>query len=176
MADYEPHREDEDPAPSKSEMKRRMHALQAIGETLVNLSERELARIPLEDDALREAVLEARAIRSNSARKRHLQLIGKLMRRVDAEPIRRALDALHESRQRDASAFHQLEELRDRVLTGDDAGVEAVMRRWPEADRQQLRQLARQGKREAEQGKPPAAGRRLFRYLKELRENYGEGD
>lgn len=175
MADND-HPADGELAPSKSELKRRMHALQGLGETLVTLSDRELKKIPIEDDALREAIYEARAIRSNSARKRHLQFIGKLMRNTDPEPISRALDALHESRQRDADEFHALEALRDRVLAEGDAGVQEVLTQWPEADRQQLRQLVRQHKRERDNGKPPTASRRLFRYLKELAENYGAGD
>ena len=170
MADSE-HSGDDDLAPSKSELKRRMLALQSLGETLVSLSERELARIPIEDDTLREAIDEARAIRSNSARKRHLQFIGKLMRGIDPEPISRALDALHESHQRQTDAFHTLEALRDRVLDEGDAGVQEVMTQWPDADRQQLRQLVRQHRLETQKGKAPAASRKLFRYLKELSEN-----
>jgi len=164
---------DLDYAPSKSELKRRMHALQALGETLVTLSERELKKIPIEDDTLREAIYEARAIRSNSARKRHLQFIGKLMRNIDPEPIGKALEELHASRQQDADEFHTLEALRDRVLAEGDEGVQEVLTRWPAADRQQLRQLVRQHKRERDNDKPPAASRRLFRYLRELHENYG---
>lgn len=175
MADNE-HHEDGDLTPSKSELKRRMHALQALGETLVTLSERELAKIPVESESLLEAIHEARAIRSNSARKRHLQFIGKLMRNIDPEPISRALDALHASRQQDTEQFHALEELRDRVLVAGDAGIQEVVTRWPEADRQQLRQWVRQHKREKDSGKPPAASRRLFRYLKELAGDQGAGD
>lgn len=175
MADKE-HPADEGFAPSKSELKRRSHALQALGETLVALSERELKKIPLEDDALREAIFEARAIRSNSARKRHLQFIGKLMRNIDPEPISKALDALHESRQQGVDEFHALEALRDRVLAEGDAGVQEVLTRWPEADRQQLRQLVRQHTNEKNNDKPPAASRRLFRYLKELMESYDTRD
>lgn len=166
---------DDDPAsedtPSKSERKRQMHALQALGETLVNLSERELQQIPIADDALRTAIDEARAIRSKSARKRHLQFIGKLMRGVDPDPISRALDELHAGHGRDTAAFHALEALRDRVLAQGDAGVQEVMARWPDADRQKLRQLERQHRQETAGGKPPAASRKLFRYLRELGDN-----
>ena len=47
---------------------------------------------------------------------------------------------------------------------------------WPDADRQQLRQLVRQHRQETQKGKAPSASRKLFRYLKELGENYGTGD
>ena len=158
-------------APSKSELKRRMSALQILGETLVALNEQQLARIPIDDDRLLEAVREARQIRSNSARRRHLQYIGKLMRDIDPAPIQRALDDLHQRHQQANEDFHQLEQLRDDVLRVGLKGVELVIDVWPEADRQQLRQILLQHQRELKQGKPPAAARKLFRYLRELQDS-----
>ena len=158
-------------APSKSELKRRMSALQTLGETLVTLNEQQLARIPIDDDRLLEAVREARQIRSNSARRRHLQYIGKLMRDIDPAPIQRALDELHQRHQQANEDFHRLEQLRDDVLLAGLKGVELVVDVWPEADRQQLRQILLQHQRELKLGKPPAAARKLFRYLRELQDS-----
>jgi len=157
--------------PSKSALKRQMTALQELGETLVALSDRELQKIPIEDEALKTAILETRRIRSNSARRRHLQFIGKLMRDIDPEPIANALALMHESHRRDTDDFHQLENLRDQVIREGDQGIQRVIERWPDADRQQLRQLLRQHQHEQRQGKPPAASRKLFRYLRELQQD-----
>jgi ribosome-associated protein len=55
-------------------------------------------------------------------------------------------------------------------------GVELAVKRFPAADRQQLRQLVLQHQREIERHKPPTASRKLFRYLKELQESYGDAD
>ena len=158
-------------APSKSELKRRMSALQTLGETLVTLNEQQLARIPIDDDRLLEAVREARQIRSNSARRRHLQYIGKLMRDINPAPIQRALDELHQRHQQANEDFHRLEQLRDDVLLAGLKGVELVVDVWPEADRQQLRQILLQHQRELKLGKPPAAARKLFRYLREQQDS-----
>ena len=165
----------EDLPPSKSEIKRRMLALQELGEALVKLNDKQLTRIPVEDERLSQAIREARAIRSNSARRRHLQFIGKLMRDIDPEPIRRALQGMHQRHEHDKESFHLLERLRDEILESGVAGVELAMARWPEADRQQLRQLVLQHQREQQRGKPPAASRKLFRYLRTLQESYGNG-
>ena len=173
MHDYEDTGE-EQALPSKSELKRRMLALQELGEQLVELNERQLAQVPVDDERLQQAIREARQIRSNSARRRHLQFIGKLMRDIDPEPIRRALDNMHQRRQQDADAFHHLEQLRDDILKAGPAGIELAIQQWPQADRQQLRQLLLQHQREQQKGKPPAASRKLFRYLRELQQNYGE--
>ena len=162
--------------PSKSALKRRMLALQALGETLVGLSEKQLANIPIEDERLLEVIGEARGMKSHSARRRHLQLIGKLMRDTDAAPIAQALKVMDRQRRDKADTFHELEKLRDEVMAAGAGGVELVLGRWPGADRQHLRQLLLQHQRESERGKPPAARRKLFRYLKEMQELYGESD
>ena len=162
--------EEEDLGPSKSALKRQMTALQKVGEELVGLSDRELEKIPLASEPLRQAILEARRIRSNNARRRQLQYIGKLMRKVDAQPIENALKALHQHRQGKTDRFHDLEKLRDELLAEGPSGLEQVLQRFPGADRQHLRQLLRQQQREQLQQKPPAASRKLFKYLRELSE------
>lgn len=162
--------------PSKSAVKRQMLALQQLGEALVGLSEKQLGKIPIEDERLLTVIREARAIRSHGARRRHLQLIGKLMRSTDVEPIESALQAMDRQQQGEADAFHQLEQLRDELLASGVDGVEQVAQRWPQADRQQLRQLILQHQRDSARNKPPAASRKLFRYLRELQELYGDSD
>lgn len=177
-----PDREDGQPGdpqwdgPSKSAVKRQMLALQQLGEALVGLSEKQLVKIPIEDERLLAVIREARAIRSHGARRRHLQLIGKLMRSTDVEPIESALQAMDRQQQGEADAFHQLEQLRDELLANGVDGVEQVAQRWPQADRQQLRQLILQHQRDSARNKPPAASRKLFRYLRELQELYGDSD
>ena len=54
MPEYLPDNEtdDSDEPPSKSARKRHMHSLQDMGETLVNLNDKQLARIPIDDDRL----------------------------------------------------------------------------------------------------------------------------
>ena len=98
------------------------------------------------------------------------------MRNIDAVPLEQALEALHNVRQRDTEDFHQLETLRDDILAAGVDGVELAMARFSRADRQQLRQLVLQHQREQLQHKPPAASRKLFRYLKEQQEAYGESE
>ena len=83
----------DDTKPSKSARKRAYLALQKLGEELVTLRESDLQAMPLDED-LRDAVLEARRIKAHGALRRQKQYIGKLMGRVDPEPIREALARL----------------------------------------------------------------------------------
>jgi ribosome-associated protein len=168
--------EGEERPPSKSARKRHMLGLQAMGESLVGLNDKQLAKIPIDNEQLLSAIRECRQMRSNSAHKRHLQFIGKLMRNIDPAPIEQALLMLHNTRQQSAVAFHQLEQLRAAILAAGVGGVELAMTRFPAADRQQLRQLVLQHQRELERHKPPTASRKLFQYLRELQETYGDPD
>jgi ribosome-associated protein len=178
MPDFDDEQPDHDPqaAPSKSALKREMLALQELGESLVALSDQQLAQLPVTDERLLQAIRETRAIRSNSARRRHLQFIGKLMRNIDPEPLQRALRSLHQGHKQENELFHRLEQMRDDTLAAGPRGVELVIAQWPQADRQQLRQMVLQHQREVQRRKPPAASRKLFRYLRELQKLYGFGD
>ena len=76
--------------PSKSARKREFLALQKLGEDLVGLKEADLRKMALDADLL-DAVLDAQKIKSRGALRRQKQYIGKIMRQVDPEPIRKAL-------------------------------------------------------------------------------------
>lgn len=83
----------DDTKPSKSARKRAYLALQKLGEELITLRESDLQAMPL-DEELRDAVLEARRMKAHGALRRQKQYIGKLMGRIDPEPIREALARL----------------------------------------------------------------------------------
>ncbi len=168
--DKHPDEDEEYTEPSKSELKRRMTALQQMGESLILLSDKQLAKIPIADERLVLAIQETKRIKSNNARRRHMQFIGRLMRDLDAEPIEAALALMRSQRQEKNSAFRALEQMRDEVLEKGLKGAELVMNRWDFADRQQLRQHILQHQREMKQEKPPAASRKLFKYLRSLQE------
>lgn len=155
--------------PSKSALKREMHALQALGEAIVGLSDGELAHIPLEGE-LAEAIQTARRIKSHEGRRRQLQYIGKLMRRTDTDAIAAAYADLQSGHQQRNQQFHELEHWRDALVERGADAMGEVLERFPDADRQHLRQLLIAAGKERAAGQPPAAARKLFRYLRELAE------
>ena len=65
----------QDPDVSKSQRKRDMHALQALGKTLIELPQEQLAKMDL-PEPLREALIEARRISAHGALRRQLQYVG----------------------------------------------------------------------------------------------------
>lgn len=159
--------EKEEHSESKSQRKREMLALQYLGEKLVALPAEQFTKIHLPED-LQDAVLIARKIHQHGARKRQLQYIGKLMRTVDAEPIQQQIDTLQGNSQQAAQELHRIENWRDRLLAEGDHVLAKLLGEYPHADRQYLRQLMRNAKKETLENKPPKSARSLFRYLREL--------
>lgn len=158
--------------PSKSQRKRDMAALQAMGGELVALSPERLKKIDMPDN-LRDAIADAQRFTKHEAKRRQMQLIGKLMRSVDVAPLQAALDEVRGVSAAANAKQHRLERLRARLIE-NDAVFQEVARDYPGADITRLRQLRRNAVKEAEQGKPPRAFRELFRELRELDEQSGE--
>jgi ribosome-associated protein len=114
--------------PSKSAKKREYLALQELGEQLIALSPEQLRDIDM-DETLLDAVLAARSMTSRGALRRQKQLIGKLMRRVDPNPIRAALYALGSGDRIDKQLFKEAEIWRDRIAAGGMEDLDAYFAR-----------------------------------------------
>ena len=116
---------------SKSEIKRDAEELKRLGAEMVDLGKNALDKLPLDTD-LRDAIELAQRIKKEG-RRRQLQLIGKMLRNRDVDPIRQALDKLKNRHNQQVALFHKLEQIRDRLIdNGDDAVVE-VLNLWPDA-------------------------------------------
>ncbi len=169
MTDFFKDQEAEDPDyKSKTQIKREVEALQEVGKKLLQQKPEVIAKLPL-SDSLRAAINESKRINQNEAKRRHLQYIGKLMRDVDVEQIQELIDRQEAGTKAYIQHFHALETWRDRLLA-DDGEISSFLEAYPKADRQHLRQLIRNAKREEKQNKPPASARKLFKYIRELDE------
>ncbi|HHI94550.1 MAG TPA: DUF615 domain-containing protein [Gammaproteobacteria bacterium] len=164
---------DTDEEKSKSQIKREMHALQELGKELVNLPKEQFAKIAL-PEALYDAIVEARHIHQHGALKRQLQYIGKRMRSENAKDIREQLDTLTGQSKQAVATLHHIERWRDRLLEDGDTALAELVAEFANADRQYLRQLMRNAKKEIRGNKPPKSTRLLFKYLRELMEQNTE--
>jgi len=151
---------------SKTQRKKQVQALQDLGVELVALSDERLAAIELPEQLL-DAVMEARRITRFEARRRQLQYIGKLMRKVDAEPIRAALDAWRMQTRAHAAALKRVEQWRERLLA-ESAALAELLARYPHADAQRLQTLIRNALRERQANQPPRSYRELFQALRKI--------
>ena len=159
--------ESRDQPPSKSQLKRDAKALQQLGVALLDIPEQHWATLQLPDNLV-VALRDAKHMPSHGARKRQMQLIGKLMRGIDPEPVRQYFEQLRLAARRQARQQHELEDWRDRMITDGDSVIDTYLAEHPTADRQHLRQLVRQAIKERDTSKPPKSSRALFRYLRDI--------
>lgn len=152
--------------PSKSQRKRDMHALQALGERLVELPASQFARLDLPSE-LAEAVVLARRITAREGRRRQLQYVGKLMRHVDADAIRAQLAVDDVQHRLETAVMHAAERWRDTLLETPDRLAEFV-ERHPAAGPRNLHALLRSARAEHARQQRGRHYRELYRELREL--------
>lgn len=152
---------------SKTQRKNEMLELQKLGKTLIDLPASQLAKISLPETLL-DAIHLAHTLKSNEAIRRHLQYIGKLMRDIDAEPIRDALKKIKFANDQKTGQFHKVEEWREKLIVGDDDVLQQFLEEYPQCDRQQLRQLIRKAKHDRNNNKNTGGETALFRQLREI--------
>lgn len=153
----------QDDIPSKTQRKKDMHALQEIGEQLVELDQKKLIEFNL-PEILIDAINLARPMNKHGARRRQMQYIGKLMRSIDVLPIQEKLDSWQKVSVHQTARLHQLERWRERLLSDENALTEFAQK-YPAADLQHLRLLIRNAQKEKAAEKPPKSFRLLFQAL-----------
>ena len=132
---------------SKSQIKREAEELQKTGEELIKLPIQQLKCMEL-PTKLFNALIDAKSIKSNVAGRRQRQFIGALMRDVDPEPIRKALLQTNAGLPIKSKKTQETKKWMDRLLTGKPAVLEELVSACPGLERQRLRQLLRNIKKE----------------------------
>ena len=151
----------DDRPPSRTRLKREAEALQSLGEALATLPAEALDGLDLPEQ-LRQALDELSRIRAHGALRRQRQYVGKLMRDVDPEPLRRAVEANRQPARDEARRFKAAEAWRERLLEGGQAVLARFLAEHPGADAEALSAAVL----EARAGRTGAA-RRLFRRIRE---------
>ena len=154
--------------PSKTRRKQESHDLQALGEALLELTDDHLASLGL-GEPLVDAILAARRIKSHEARRRQMQLIGKLMRSADVELARAAILERQLGSARDSLALHQAERWRAELIADDEATTRFAVAHAG-ADLQRLRALVRGARNDAASAPEQRSGRayrELFKFIRE---------
>jgi ribosome-associated protein len=153
--------------PSKSQLKRDSHELQALGESLTALPDDRLAGLDISEGLL-DAVRQYKKTKSHEGRRRQMQYIGKLMRKNEVDGIREAVAAMQLGHAKDSLALHEAERWRAELLASDDA-----LTRWsaghPDGNMQQLRSLIRAARKDAAASPEQRSGRAfrdLFQFIK----------
>jgi ribosome-associated protein len=156
---------------SKTDLKRESVELQKLGEDLMGLRSALMLRLTSQghvNEKLSDALVHARQITNFEGRRRQMQFIGKLMRKLPEEALQAVRDALYEQHSGSASetlSLHLSEQWRLRLID-NDAALDEWVTQHPDTDIQQLRALVRQARKDGlpektavSQGQFPRQGR-----------------
>lgn len=156
--------------PSKSSLKRDAKAIEDIVRQLIDLGESELPKLEICDEVRAELEM-LRSIKARGAQKRQMKhLAGMLRKREDEVEWLRAFLAGNAEEQYAANALqHELEGLRERLVTTDDsaAAFQEACSRWPLLDSGRLRKLQKSVLSNGDK----KAYREIFRLLRKAAED-----
>ena len=168
---------------SRTDLKRESTELQKLGEDLLTLRASLFEALPL-GEKLSDAVLEAKRITNFEGKRRQMQFIGKLMRKLDEptlDAVRNALTEQNSTPAAETAALHEAERWRDRLIADDDA-LGGWIETHPGTDAQQLRALVRQARKDIKAGPAGEAPRQakafrdVFQLVRQQLAVHGSGD
>jgi ribosome-associated protein len=134
--------DDDDYITSRTEKKKSMQAYVKIGNQLLELSNKQLATIPLSNE-ISEAVNVAKKISVGNALKRQLSFLSKLIRKGEYEEIQVALEHLQQKDSLHDKISKKAEQWRDRILAEEPNTLSDFMTQYNTNERQKLGQVAR---------------------------------
>jgi ribosome-associated protein len=153
--------------PNKTELKREIKVLNQLGKELIDMPPSALKKVPL-SDAMRQAVRDGKRFQ-RGAYQRQLRRMASLMVHEDVDAIQSEIARQKQPSKQQTAELHQLEQWRDRLISGDDKLLTELIDQFPVINRQQIRQLVRNAAQEQKREKPPKSARLLFKYLSEIK-------
>ena len=115
-------------------------AFSDLARELCECSDKQLKQLEL-PELLRNCILDARRIESPAAKDRALRLVRRELRAVGVDAIRQQLEALASPHRK--ASVPVTEQWRNRLLDGTEAALSELLQEYPNADRQQVKQLVR---------------------------------
>lgn len=169
MSDETPPEEQKEDRRTRKRARDEAHdAAKQLAQRLVAIKDEWFIQMPLDDEDPRvgEQLRLARRLKASGARNRVVQYAARLLKDVDTAPIEEALERVQDGHRIETSVLHAAEDWRDRIVAEGDEAVEAFLAQYPQADRQRLRQLARQAAKDQAAGGPPKASRAIFKVVR----------
>ncbi len=139
-----PEKNSADHRPSKTQRKKDALALQILGGKLTCFTVPQLRTLPLTEAAISAIEQYNLLPKKHGARKRQLQLIGRLMRSCDYEAVSLAMESVSKNDIRQPINLQRARELSEKILTDGNTGINTVINKHEHLDRQKLRQLCRE--------------------------------
>ena len=153
---------------SKTQLKKIAKDIEDFGYKLTLLTDEQIQGLSLTDN-IKEAIYEYKKIRSNSAKKRHRQYLGKILRDIDLSLVNEDYQRIQNHSVIAKQAFHEIENWRDQLIQ-DESKLKDFIDIYPKTDIQKCRTLLKNAIKEAQQGQAKKAQKLFFKYLREVKE------
>ncbi len=151
---------------SKTEQKKAVQRMAALGEQLAQLSIKQIKNLPVEERLI-DALLDVQTITSHEARRRQFQRVGKLLRNEDETMILSYLTP-----QQGAKKTAQLQRWVDRMIAQGDPVIKEFMKAHNAAEHHAIRQhilrIHRDIKNQATEEELAASKLKLFNYIQQV--------
>ncbi len=156
----------------RSARKREVQAIAGLAKRLVEATNLGVTALPVSHE-LRSAITMARTTKSNSARKRQLKFLARLLREdPDGEASARTiLDGIEHNKTEEVRQFKAIEKLRDDLLDPElfSAAMKRACEELPALDRRQISSLARSAHKRPDK----RHSRAIFRCLRDALDTEG---
>jgi len=151
---------------SKTEQKKAVQRMAALGEELAKLNTKQIKNLPVEERLI-EALLDAQTITSHEARRRQFQRVGKLLRNEDETMILSYLTP-----QQGAKKTAQLQRWTERMIAQGDPVIKEFMKAHNAAEHHPIRQhilrIQRDIAKNVSEEELTASKLKLFNYIQQV--------
>ena len=154
---------DKDSVISKTELKKDSKKIQEFGRKISELTINNIEAFKFPSN-IYEATIDLKNIKSNSAKNRQVQYLGKLLREIDLTDAFLIMKQLKVSSQKEIQRNHIIEDWRDKLLSNNDS-ITQFVDEYPKIDRQSLRQTISNAQKD---DKSPKYSRQLFKLIKDI--------
>ena len=153
---------------SKTDLKKEVKELQEFARQLVALGKSQRAKLTASDELKDAFRLADKICNKPDALRRHFQFMAKLLKDEQLDTLRAEYQSIKSPVQKSDKFIKKVEDLRDNLIQEGDSAINNLIETHPNAERQKLRQLVRQAKKELDKEKPGKSFKELFQYIKTL--------
>ena len=149
---------------SKTTLKKESKDIKKFGEKLVKYNQEVLNKFNF-PQGIYEAIHELKNIKSNSAKKRQGQYLGKLLRAINMVDALETMEKIGLNPRKEIQKNHLIEEWRNKLIS-NDSELTNFISQYPDIDIQLLRQLILNTKKEIKNDKGNKHSRQLYKLIR----------
>lgn len=149
---------------SKTTLKKESKDIKKFGEKLVKYNQEVLNKFNF-PAGIYEAINELKNIKSNSAKKRQVQYLGKLLRAINIADALEVMEKIGLNSRKEIQKNHLIEEWRNKLIS-NDSELTNFISQYPDIDIQLLRQLILNTKKEIKNDKGNKHSRQLYKLIR----------